>query len=598
MLTKKFTKVFLGILGVLVFAAGIFFISKTPVFAVATDMFAGDAEGFQETVGLSDASLSTIIGRIINIVLSVLGIVLVILIIYGGITWMNAGGNQEQVKKAKTILMNAGIGLLITVSAWAIASFIIRSLGQATGDGGLAGGGYSGGSVFGGSSGTLRGGALGKIIQTHYPNRGANDVPRNAKIFVSFFDQIDVASVRDMSGNVNTDSVKIYVLTAGDDWSAGQDEALENVQVEISDDLRTLRFSPSEYLGTTTDSVSYVVWLGPEIMKSSGGPVFANGESYYWQFSTATVIDTIAPKVLEVSPVDPSAGCLGGCHPRNKLIQVKFSEPVDPLTVSGRTNNGFTNLIAGQGLNVEGTWSSANNYQMAVFTPESQCDGVTVNSCGDPVYCLPGASTFSNQIKSATLAEAGQIGALFPYDGVVDLAGNALDGNANGIADGRDSDSYAWTFTTNNELRVTPPRIQSMIPSLDSENVTADTNIEITFSSPLLASSIAKGVQVYEGEYQSSGKVASVYLWNGPQRISLLPNNNNVLVWEHFIPLNVAPEGEDSIIYVPQVLSGLKDDCQNCFLPAGGPGCTTTDWQEGPWSEGNGVFPNCTMQND
>jgi len=173
-----------------------------------------------------------------------------------------------------------------------------------------------------------------------------------------------------------------------------------------------------------------------------------------------------------------------------------------------------------------------------------------------------------------------------------------LDGNANGAADDRDSDSYAWTFTTNNELRVTPPRIQSMIPGLDSENVTADTNIEITFSSPLLASSIAKGVQVYEGEYQSSGKVSSAYLWNGPQRISLLPNNNNILVWEHFIPLNVAPEGEDSIIYVPQVLSGLKDDCQNCFLPAGGPGCTTGDWQEGPWTEGNGVFPNCTMQND
>ncbi len=598
MLTKKFNKVLLGVFGVLVFATSIFFIFKSPVLAVATDMFASDAEGFRETVGLSDDSLVEIIARIINIVLGVLGVVLVILNIYGGITWMTAGGDGEKINKAKRILMNAAIGLLIVVSAWAITVFIVRSLGQAIGDDELAGGGYSGGSVFGGNSWMLRGGALGKIIQTHYPNRDANDVPRNAKIFVSFFDQIDINSVRIAGGNVNTDSVKIYVVNAGEDWSAGQDAALENVQVEISDDLHTLRFSPSEYLGSPTENFSYVVWLGPQIMKSSGGPVFSNGEFYYWQFTTTTVIDTIAPKVLEVSPVDPSAGCLGGCHPRNKLIQVKFSEAVDPLTVSGRSNNGFTNLIAGQGLSVEGTWSSANNYQMAVFTPFSQCDGVTVNSCGDPVYCLPGASTFSNEIKSATLADDGQSNALFPYDGVVDLAGNALDGNSNGTADGRELDSYAWSFTTNNELRVTPPRIQSVIPSLDSENVTPDTNIEISFSAPLLASSIFKSIQVYEGTYESSGKVRSAYLWNGPQRISLLPNNNNVLVWEHFMPLNVAPEGDDSIIYVPQVLSVLKDDCQNCFLPAGGPGCTTNNWQSGPWTEGNGVFPNCAMQND
>jgi hypothetical protein len=595
---KKFAKIFLSVFGILVFVAGIFLLSKQAALAVSNDLFAGESEAFRETVGLSDQSLSVIIGNIINIVLGVLGIVLVILIIYGGITWMNAGGNQENVTKAKKILMNAGIGLLITVSAWAIASFIISSLGEATGDGELSGGGYSGGSVFGGSSGTLRGGALGKIIQTHYPNRSANDVPRNAKIFVSFFDTIDVNSVRDMSGNIKTDSVKIYVVAAGADWSAGQNAALENVQVEISDDQHTIRFSPTEYLGSATENVNYVVWLGSDILKVGGSPVFASGEFYYWQFSTATVIDTIAPKVLEVSPVDPSAGCLGGCHPRNKLIQVKFSEPVDPLTVSGRTSNGFNNLLVGQGLNVEGTWSSANNYQMAVFTPSSQCDGVTVNSCGDPVYCLPGASTLVNKIKSATLAEAGNISASFPYDGVVDLAGNALDGNADGVADGQELDSYAWQFTTNNELRVTPPRIQNVVPGLDSENVTADTNIEISFNNPILASSIPKSVQVYEGTYESSGRVRSAYLWNGPQRISLLTNNNNVLVWEHFVPLNVASEGDDSIIYVPQVLSSLKDDCQNCFLPAGGPGCTTSDWQSGPWSEGNGLFPNCTMQND
>ncbi|HOX97538.1 MAG TPA: Ig-like domain-containing protein [bacterium] len=593
---KKILRIFWAILGILVLAAGIFLFSKASL-AVSNDMFAGDAEGFRETVGLSDDSLSMIIGRIINIVLSVLGVVLVVLIIYAGIKWMTAT-DEKGVGDAKKILINAIVGLLIIVSAWAITSFIVGALNKATGEGDFSGGGYSGGSVFGGSSGTLRGGALGKIIQTHYPSRDALDVPRNSKIFVSFFDEIDINSVRDSSGNVKLDSVKIYALGEGSDWTVGQDSALSNVQVEISDDKRTLRFTPAEYLGSATESVRYVVWLGSDILRSSGSPIFNSGEFYYWQFSTATIIDTVAPRVLEVSPVDPSGGCLGGCHPRNKMIQVRFNEAIDPLTVSGNTVNGFNNLLVGQGLNVEGIWSSANNYQVAVFTPNSQCDGVTVNSCGDPVYCLPAASTFNNKIKSAALLENGQFSALFPYDGVVDLAGNSLDGNANGVADGQDADSYSWQFTTNNELRVTPPRIVSMVPGLDSENVSADTNIEITFSSPLLASSIAKGVQVFEGTYDSSGMVRSSFLWNGPQRISLLNNNNNILVWEHFLPLNVAAEGQPSIIYVPQVLSSLKDDCQNCFLPAGGPGCTTNDWLDGPWNEGNGVFPNCTMQQD
>jgi hypothetical protein len=38
---------------------------------------------------------------------------------------MTAGGNEDQVKKAKKFITNALIGLVITLSAYALTSFIV-----------------------------------------------------------------------------------------------------------------------------------------------------------------------------------------------------------------------------------------------------------------------------------------------------------------------------------------------------------------------------------------------------------------------------------------------------------------------------------------
>ena len=79
--------------------------------------------------GYSDAdetTLATTLGIIVSSVLSLLGIVFIILIIYGGILWMTAGGNEDAIKKATTIIRNSVIGLVITVSAFAIWKLIER----------------------------------------------------------------------------------------------------------------------------------------------------------------------------------------------------------------------------------------------------------------------------------------------------------------------------------------------------------------------------------------------------------------------------------------------------------------------------------------
>jgi len=68
--------------------------------------------------------IATKLGDMIGFVLSFIGVLFLLLTIYGGINWMTAGGNEQKVEKAKTIIINAIIGLLIVLSAYTITSFI------------------------------------------------------------------------------------------------------------------------------------------------------------------------------------------------------------------------------------------------------------------------------------------------------------------------------------------------------------------------------------------------------------------------------------------------------------------------------------------
>ena len=65
---------------------------------------------------------------LISLILSFIGVVFLILIIYGGITWMTAGGNDKQVEKAKNIISRAAIGLTVVILAYAITSFVINRI--------------------------------------------------------------------------------------------------------------------------------------------------------------------------------------------------------------------------------------------------------------------------------------------------------------------------------------------------------------------------------------------------------------------------------------------------------------------------------------
>lgn len=90
---------------------------------------------FGTATGLSTRDVREVIARIINVAMGLLGIVAVVIILAGGFLWMTAGGNEEKVEKAKSLIFSGIIGLAIILTSFAIARFVISSLTSATNDG-------------------------------------------------------------------------------------------------------------------------------------------------------------------------------------------------------------------------------------------------------------------------------------------------------------------------------------------------------------------------------------------------------------------------------------------------------------------------------
>lgn len=60
--------------------------------------------------------------------LSILSILALCLIVYGGAIWLLARGNEDEITKAKGILTGAFIGVFIILSSYALTGFVFNSI--------------------------------------------------------------------------------------------------------------------------------------------------------------------------------------------------------------------------------------------------------------------------------------------------------------------------------------------------------------------------------------------------------------------------------------------------------------------------------------
>lgn len=79
-----------------------------------------------------DTTLAASIGKIISYILSMLGIIFLVLLVYGGFIWMLARGDSEEVNKSKDIIINAVIGIIIVLMSYAITYYVVAKLASTT----------------------------------------------------------------------------------------------------------------------------------------------------------------------------------------------------------------------------------------------------------------------------------------------------------------------------------------------------------------------------------------------------------------------------------------------------------------------------------
>lgn len=89
--------------------------------------FADDPQ-LTNPLGVDDPKL--LIVRILRYSLGLLGVVALIMIIYGGFLMLTSGGNTDTIQKAKGTIIWAAAGMAIILMSWQILRFILDTVNQ------------------------------------------------------------------------------------------------------------------------------------------------------------------------------------------------------------------------------------------------------------------------------------------------------------------------------------------------------------------------------------------------------------------------------------------------------------------------------------
>jgi len=401
----------------------------------------------------------------------------------------------------------------------------------------------------------------------------------------------------------------------------------------ITEDHKTIIFNPygeeNLHLGEANKDVPYVVFLTPAIKKDSDTKqtIFSKAyPDYKWRFTTSTVLDLTPPTVSSVVPAKAEyplkdkgsckcapdkigcakADCEGNVY-LNQAIYVNFNEPVmPPLTqtqacdasdidneaqlVSGKivnTKDAEGKDVPCQNNHVPGGWKvGINQYKTVQFVAKTKCAGGAINSCGEPAFCLPEKTDLTGKMLAAKIL-TGTTG--LPGTGIMDLAGNSLDGNGNGKAEGPGKlevkqddaaalDNYLWSFTTGNVLDLTGPAIINLIPNNKTEAISnLDILIQAFFTEDLDADSVDTEAELigqeadgkdFKGWFDSNlGSTAVTEMVDGKPVVTGEKVDMTQVAITHGTFAKYGEGSKQSPIYTPILKSSIKDSRQNCFSP-------------------------------
>ena len=87
--------------------------------------------GIKDPLGIGDqgtAGVLVLINRFVDAAFAFSGVLALIGFIYGGVLYLSSSVNPDNIKKAKDIMKNSIIGLVILFSSYAIINFVLSSV--------------------------------------------------------------------------------------------------------------------------------------------------------------------------------------------------------------------------------------------------------------------------------------------------------------------------------------------------------------------------------------------------------------------------------------------------------------------------------------
>ncbi|MBI4604567.1 MAG: Ig-like domain-containing protein [Planctomycetes bacterium] len=248
------------------------------------------------------------------------------------------------------------------------------------------------------------------VVSLFAPREGSTDVPLNA---------VFRAQLSEPVSPVNVSEASVTLTASGIGAVAGA--------VTLSADRRLVTFTPSSPL---SPSRVHTLRLAREI-RDAAGNLLGNGGGGAASFTTGTATDGTAPVVTATSPEDGA-----GSVPRNAVIAVELSEPIDRTSVSHAT----VDLERG-GADVAGSFELPAGERIVLFRPAAP---------------LPAGAAHTLSVS-----------------GVLDVAGNPLGA------------PLALSFTTGAASDLVSPVVTSVTPANGATGVSRSTAITIGFSEPI-----------------------------------------------------------------------------------------------------------------
>jgi hypothetical protein len=391
------------------------------------------------------------------------------------------------------------------------------------------------------------------IIESHYPLRNQKEVPLNTVIAITFKEPIlaedficDTGESPPRADRAKEQTQGKYPAACGASFAKrnGADQGLalgsipfikaggtnlinfQNVRIKKTNDplgreLKDISVEAKEGntffilkpLSPLAPNNSYTVFLSSSIRRASGLPAFGNN-FYTWTFSTGSLLDNTPPRVLKMQPDFREAESL------NVTLEITFSEPVI-IESEG--------VIASLPLRI----NRALNYKAIDINGSEPCGE---NACEEPLFCFPAKKTVKGELKASLIK---------------DMAGNSLDGNANGVPEESPKDNYSFSLKIGEELKNTKPVIIQTNPLNEAKNVDLEAPLQVLFDRIIAKSTLStKTIGLIPRDKNwwlmaSDDSTTKVFIYHDPLK-----------------PLTT---------YYPYVTKGIKDLYQNCFFPPQGP---------------------------